>query len=339
MENKRKLLPIIVGIEAVLLVSVMVFIVAYFNSETVKIKKQIELAQRYFLEEDYEQAIATFELIIEIDPKVEEAYLGLAEAYTASGDLEKALKILNRGYKRTESKELEEQINSMEKILATASEVVICGKSYPIATTTKLDISKEENVTAKDVENIGKLENLENLDISYTKITDISILKNCRKLEYLNIGGTSITNISILENCRKLKYLYMWETKVTDIGVLENFRKLEYLNIGGTSITDISILESCRNLEELEIGGTLITDISILENCPNLKYLYMWEVPIIDINVLKNCPDLEQLNIDGTLVTDISVLENCSNLKVLYIDSDLITDLSSVSHVESIIYK
>lgn len=118
MNNKRKILSIIVGVEAVLLVVFIALFIMYFNSDTVKAKKQLELAQRYLLEEDYEQAIAAFEQVIEIEPKLTEAYLGLAEAYIESGDTEKALEVLQKGYKITDAEELQEQIEICEEILS-----------------------------------------------------------------------------------------------------------------------------------------------------------------------------------------------------------------------------
>ena len=109
MSTKRKALIIILGIEAVVIVAVIVFLL-YMNSDTVKANRQLELAQRYLLEEDYEEAIAAFEAAIEIDPKNEEAYLGLAEAYMAVDDVEKAVKILERGSRRIDSEEIFEAL-------------------------------------------------------------------------------------------------------------------------------------------------------------------------------------------------------------------------------------
>lgn len=118
MNRKRKTLTIILGIEAVLIIAIAAFLVICMNSNTAKIKKQMELAQNYLLAEEYDEAIAAFEEVINLEPKMVEAYIGLAEAYTQSGDLEKAAKILKRGYKRTDSEELKEQLDELEEKLA-----------------------------------------------------------------------------------------------------------------------------------------------------------------------------------------------------------------------------
>lgn len=108
MSTKKKVLILILGIEAVVIAGLVVFLF-YLNSDTVKLNHQLELAQRYLLEEDYEQAIAAYEIVIQIDPKNTQAYLGLAEAYAESGNMEKAVKVLERGYKKTEAQELQDE--------------------------------------------------------------------------------------------------------------------------------------------------------------------------------------------------------------------------------------
>lgn len=118
MNRKRKTLTIILVIEAVLIIAIAAFLVICMNSNTAKIKKQMELAQNYLLAEEYDEAIAAFEEVINLEPKMVEAYIGLAEAYAQSGDLEKAANILKKGYKRTDSEDLKEQLDELEEKLA-----------------------------------------------------------------------------------------------------------------------------------------------------------------------------------------------------------------------------
>ena len=59
-------------------------------------EEQYDLGVRYLSEGNYEEAILAFNAAIEIDPKRPEAYVGLAKAYTAQGDPEKAAEVLTR---------------------------------------------------------------------------------------------------------------------------------------------------------------------------------------------------------------------------------------------------
>ena len=56
-------------------------------------EEQCFLGERYLEELDYEAAIAAFEEAIRINPKREDAYLGMAEAYAGLGEYEEAEEI------------------------------------------------------------------------------------------------------------------------------------------------------------------------------------------------------------------------------------------------------
>ena len=73
---KKKVLYIISFLLIVLL-AVNIGILIYLNSSTVRVKNQLELAQRNLTDMEYEEAIAAFEAVIEIEPKNTEAWLGI----------------------------------------------------------------------------------------------------------------------------------------------------------------------------------------------------------------------------------------------------------------------
>ena len=59
-------------------------------------EEQYDLGVKYLSEGNYQEAIIAFTAAIEIDPKRPEAYIGLADVYTAQGDTDKAVEILSR---------------------------------------------------------------------------------------------------------------------------------------------------------------------------------------------------------------------------------------------------
>ena len=66
------------------------------SAKAKRVAEQLDLGAKYLSELNYEQAIAAYETAIEIDPKCEEAYLGLADVYIATGDYDKAVEILQK---------------------------------------------------------------------------------------------------------------------------------------------------------------------------------------------------------------------------------------------------
>lgn len=114
MKNGKKILLFIISILVILLVVVNVFLYIYVTSPMQKVGKQLDLGQQYLLNLEYEEAVAAFEIAIEIEPKNVDAYMGMAEAYIGMGEPEKAIRILKKGYRETEDEELGSLLEQLE---------------------------------------------------------------------------------------------------------------------------------------------------------------------------------------------------------------------------------
>ena len=116
-KNSRKGLVIAIVAVAVLLIAVGVLIFVMSDSPAKKYEEQLKLAQRYLDELDYDKAIAAYRAAIDIDPKAEEAYLGLADAYAEKGELQAAMDILKEGLEKTGSPAMEKRLAELERRL------------------------------------------------------------------------------------------------------------------------------------------------------------------------------------------------------------------------------
>lgn len=102
------------------------------------IESLMSTAQKYLVEMNYEQAIAEFEKIIELEPNNAEAYLGLAQAYRDSGDIDKAAEVLKKGYDITGDERLKDMIDVL--LEGHAEEVTeITSESIETETETAVD--------------------------------------------------------------------------------------------------------------------------------------------------------------------------------------------------------
>lgn len=96
----KKIITIIVAIAtfAIIVASILL----YSNSASVRIRKELRLADKYLTEENYEQAIISFEAVIRIDPFCVEAYSGKSNALVSQAskisDEEEALDIMLQAY-------------------------------------------------------------------------------------------------------------------------------------------------------------------------------------------------------------------------------------------------
>lgn len=145
-KGKRKKKKSKKGLVAVLLVAVLMVAaaggaVAFGGVDMVRAKWQIGAGDRYLDDLEYEQAIAAFEEAIDIDPKQVDAYKGLAEAYAAMGEYEKAIEVLDDGTRMTESESLYQY---REDLLAEWYEATRGFAGYVYKVDTDLDAHNNE---------------------------------------------------------------------------------------------------------------------------------------------------------------------------------------------------
>ncbi|MCR4792021.1 MAG: redoxin domain-containing protein [Lachnospiraceae bacterium] len=113
-ENKRRML-LISSISAVLAIAVItaVILMVRASSPERKFSRQIDLGNSSLKEREYDQAVASFEAAIEIDPKKADAYLGLVDAYIGMeeyGELPDVYELASDNLKKSDLRELREYI-------------------------------------------------------------------------------------------------------------------------------------------------------------------------------------------------------------------------------------
>lgn len=73
-------------------------------------QEQYDLGVRYLEDGNYEEAVIAFTAAIEIDEKMSEAYIGLADAYIGMGDFTSAIEILEDVYERYGDAQVKDKI-------------------------------------------------------------------------------------------------------------------------------------------------------------------------------------------------------------------------------------
>ena len=85
-----------------LLVFCAILLIGCNNSVEAGTEAKLELAIKYLSENKYEEAILAYQEVIDIDPKIVEAYKGISLAYTMQGENDKAEAILNQGLEQNQ---------------------------------------------------------------------------------------------------------------------------------------------------------------------------------------------------------------------------------------------
>ncbi len=91
----KKMVGIAVAIIAMVTI-VAIVLIAPASARAKEVQEKLSLGDKYLSELNYEQAEAMYLAILEIDPKCEDAYIGLADVYIATGEYEKAEEILKK---------------------------------------------------------------------------------------------------------------------------------------------------------------------------------------------------------------------------------------------------
>jgi Leucine-rich repeat (LRR) protein len=98
---------------------------------------------------------------------------------------------------------------------------------------------------------------------------DAKALIYCNNIKYLDVTSSKITNISFAQYMPKLECVILTLTKVTDLSPLTNCPNLTWLELSScTGIKDLSALSSLQNLKYLCVSNTKVSDLSALENVP-----------------------------------------------------------------------
>lgn len=104
-KSPKKIVGIAIAAVAVVVIAVAAVVLFVLpNSATAKVlTERLDLGAKYLAELNYEQAELEYLAAIEIEPKSEDAYLGLADVYIALGDYEMAKEILEKGLSEAKS--------------------------------------------------------------------------------------------------------------------------------------------------------------------------------------------------------------------------------------------
>ncbi|MBD9356772.1 COR domain-containing protein [Methylomonas albis] len=173
------------------------------------------------------------------------------------------------------------------------------------------------NTRVSDISSLSQLKKLEWLDLSNTKLSSIYPISNLVNLQVLDISGTKVADLTPLKNLKNIKSLFITRTKVQDLSPIAGMNNIEKLYCGGTAVDTLSHLAKLNTLKELNAHNTKIIDLSPINQLTNLVKVDISDNNIVDINPLASLIDLRSLDISGTRHADLTALKQLSNLETL----------------------
>ena len=288
MTKKRKIIYITTA--AVIIIAAALAIIFMPKTAPQTVTEMLSTAQKYLVEMEYERAIAEFNKVIELAPMNADAYLGLAEAYEKSSDIDKAIETLEKGFELTGDERLQARL----ALLNGGNE----------ETTVTSETTTAEVTLAAEPEEV-KYVNVQGFEIP-TNITELHLIGPDIPYES---GSSAETDDD--------KHIYRLEEPLSDISFLADFKELKKLDLALNNLTDISVLSDLKSINELWLDINQISDISALSGLTNLTYLNLWSNQISDISALSGLTNLTHLDLDSNPISDADIeslkssLPNC----------------------------
>lgn len=295
-QGKKRNTRIIIATVAVTVLALAVGMGIY-NTPQNRIARLLDLGQKYLTEEDYEQAVLAFKEAIEIDPKCEQAYLSLADAYVGLNDLDSAQEILAQAFELIETTQIMEKmeyvaalreekykVESVGEEVKRKAESTVDAKETQIAETTTAKEEEQAQViatTPMSQEEAASVETLviqeqqpiettavkEEGQLSAEAISELESLLFRFSLHYRgNYDCTSGQNSDLLDYMVMLPGCYNFSTKryfQNSIDPLGRF--VEGWIVGYTSVSETEVdwvLKNIFNCPEAEIAAMKATFLS-----------------------------------------------------------------------------
>lgn len=280
------------------------------------------------------------------------------------------INIMDVGDKKSkEKKDIDEFPNIINLKTLNISDYKI--KINKMSILTKLLSLNLFNTNLDNLNFVGKLENLEEIDISnnnslrsiypllqLNKLTSIKSNKNyqinyknffnsnylnatnIKKLEFSFCG---LNNIDFITIFRCLEELDISENRILDLKKLKKLTELKILKMRKVKPEKINFLKHLINLEILsmeynECENSDKYKYEKISELTNFKELYINNNGIKNIDFLSELTNLEILFLQNNIIKDISALENLTNIKKLNLFNTGIKDISILENMESIEY-
>jgi Leucine-rich repeat (LRR) protein len=200
----------------------------------------------------------------------------------------------------------------------------------------QIDISGTQ---VTDYSLLSQFGNLLSLGVRSNGITDLSVLGGLTGLFELRAGGNPLTSLTPLAQLTSLESLSLVSvTTLTDYSPLGGFTGLTRLNLSGNNLTDTAVaaLAPLANLRLLVLTDNGISNISPLANLTRLEELFLGANPIIDYSVIKNFRNLTKLSIRTGNLNNLDIIPVLSNLEELNLQGNQLTDLKPLLNVPSL---
>lgn len=145
-----------------------------------------------------------------------------------------------------------------------------------------------------DLEDISKISNLKDLNLSHNGISNIDKIINIKGLTKLSIRHNSnVDDYSKISELHLLQSLTLFNNNLSDISFVNNLTNLTIADFSENDISNITVLGNLKNITTLNLQNNKIEDISVLENLRYLESARLSNNKIGDFSVIIKNPNIK----------------------------------------------
>lgn len=354
-EDKRFVF-ILLGIFLAAILAAVLMVILSTNAKSTKYENNLNYGYSSMDAGAYYAAIEAFETAYSVDPTYEAA-VGLAKAWHAYGNTEKAIQVVTSRQELYETTdELDALLEEYKEAIGYYKTAVIGGKTIDRSDTAI--ILKDVTLTEEDKANLAKFPELVTLSLINCGLTDIEFLSDCTKLMSVTLSGNPISDFTPLHGNTELRTLYIDATAITDYDQLHTLTSLTTLNLSNNWITvdqrdaleaalpvctvyttysylidklTLGGLTFYTDITELNLSGMGLSDVSILPRCSALERLDLSDNKLSWLTNLGDVSSLKWLSLSGNGLSNISVIDTLTKLTYLDLTDNKVTDITPLA--------
>lgn len=138
----------------------------------------------------------------------------------------------------------------------------------------RMTLLNAEKCGIKNLDDILKMPNLQQLYLGGNDLTDVSQLAQLTQLIYLNIDENKVTDLSFVPSLTSLMELSANNNQISDLSPLEGQTNILRLYLSNNQITDITPVEGLYKLINVWMNGNDIQDLTPMLGKVYLKDFY-----------------------------------------------------------------
>lgn len=173
------------------------------------------------------------------------------------------------------------------------------------------------------LEGIEGMLNLRDLDISATRVTDLSPLASTQLDTLKAFDMPDDIDLSALSSISTIRRLLLRGVSPAKCSFLAGMTELTSLTLFYSGVTDFSFLKNMVNLRDLCVAGNPGGSLEALSGLVNLQSLSAESCELKSLSGIENLPNLVELNVGSNPSADLSLLDSLPALNRLGLTRDM----------------